>query len=55
MDQITIQVEINSEVSKEDLEALGKDMFKLRANVEIFQENSLPKDGKVIDDQRDYS
>ena len=55
MDQITIQVEINSEVSKEDLEALGKDIFKLRANIEIVQENSLPKDGKVIDDQRDYS
>ena len=55
MDQITIQVEANSEISKEDLETLGKDIFKLRANVEIFQVNSLPKDGKVIDDQRDYS
>ncbi|MFL2827427.1 MAG: phenylacetate--CoA ligase family protein [Paracoccaceae bacterium] len=55
MDQITIQVEVNSEISKEDLETLGKDIFKLRANIEIFQVNSLPKDGKVIDDQRDYS
>lgn len=52
-DAMTVQVEaVNA-----DAEAIAKtvqDALKLRGKVEIHAQDSLPKDGKVIDDQRNY-
>lgn len=55
MDLMTIQVEGRGDLNNLELENLGKDIFKLRAKIEIFDEDTLPKDGKVIDDLRDYN
>ena len=38
----------------EELREEGPATLKLRAEVEIVAPGSLPNDGKVIDDQRDY-
>jgi len=58
-DQMLVQVEADN-VSVEDVnvEAVSgsvRDILKLGGKVEVVAKGSLPNDGKVIDDQRDYS
>jgi phenylacetate-CoA ligase len=51
-DQMHIQIESNNTNSARYREAV-RDIMKLRASVEIVAPNSLPNDGKVIDDIRE--
>lgn len=51
-DVMTVRVE-----GQGDADAFGasvRDIMKLRAEIEVVGAGALPKDGKVIDDQRDY-
>ena len=54
MDLLTIRVECSGKLEISELESLGKEVFKLKGNIEIFDQNTLPKDGKVIEDLREY-
>ena len=51
-DQMHIQIESNDTNSARYQEAV-RDIMKLRASVEIVAPDSLPNDGKVIDDIRE--
>ncbi|MEM6390842.1 MAG: phenylacetate--CoA ligase family protein [Pseudomonadota bacterium] len=53
MDALAVQVEAEGG-DAEALAARVTETLKLRAEVEIVAPGSLPNDGKVIDDQRDY-
>jgi len=52
-DEMTVQVEAEG-ADKAALEASVQATLKLRGTVEIVSPGSLPKDGLVIDDQREY-
>ena len=51
-DLMTLQV-VGDDLDMEQLQATLSDVTRLKGSVEIV--DSLPNDGKVIDDQRDYS
>jgi len=51
-DAMTVQVEAAGSV--DGLERAVADVLKLRGAVEVVAPGSLPRDGKVIDDQRSY-
>ena len=53
MDVMTVQVEAEGG-DHADFEASVAELLKLKAKVEILKPGSLPNDGKVIDDQRQY-
>lgn len=53
MDAMTVQVEASGG-DKAAFEASVASLLKLKGEVEIHAPDSLPKDGKVIDDQRVY-
>ena len=54
-EQDTMQVQVEAEGSDLDaLQASVQATLKLRGDIEIVAPGSLPKDGKVIDDQRNY-
>jgi phenylacetate-CoA ligase len=54
-EQDTMTVLVESEgADPHALELSAQDILKLRARVEIRAPGSLPRDGKVIDDQRSY-
>ncbi len=52
-DAMTVQVEANS-ADADAIAASVHAVLKLRGKVEVVAPDSLPKDGKVIDDQRSY-
>lgn len=53
MDIMTVQIEtINTDANTYD--GALRDILKLKARIELHAPNSLPNDGKVIDDQRTY-
>lgn len=54
MDSMKVIVESRHERDAADLEATISDIFGLRGTIEIRPPDSLPDDGKVIDDLRDY-
>ncbi|MHA3914127.1 phenylacetate--CoA ligase family protein [Halovulum sp. GXIMD14793] len=51
-DVMHVQIEGQGDIAA--LEASVADILKLRSKVEIVAKDSLPNDGKVIDDQRNY-
>ena len=53
MDAMTVQVEAEGG-DQASLEASVASLLKLKGKVEIHASGTLPKDGKVIDDQRVY-
>ena len=53
MDQMAIRVE-SRELAGEMLEQSVRDLFKLNGSVEVVAPGTLPNDGKVIDDLREY-
>lgn len=53
MDIMTVQIETSNADAKTYDGAL-RDILKLKARIELHAPNSLPNDGKVIDDQRTY-
>ncbi|MFV2053779.1 phenylacetate--CoA ligase family protein [Aliiroseovarius sp. YM-037] len=53
MDVMTVQIEAEGG-DRADFEASVAELLKLKAKVEILKPGSLPNDGKVIDDQRQY-
>jgi len=57
-DQMTLHITLRSEIAQFDLAAVGasvKAITKLNAEIKIASADSLANDGKVIDDQRDYT
>ena len=54
MDTMVVKVETINGGNRDNLAALTKEVFKLKADIEICSKDALPKDGKVIDDQRNY-
>ncbi len=54
MDLLTIKVESLAKLEISELERSVKEVFKLKGNIDIFDQNTLPKDGKVIEDLREY-
>ena len=54
MDTMVVKVETINGGNRDNLAALTKEVFKLKADIEICSKDTLPKDGKVIDDQRNY-
>ena len=52
-DAMTVQVE-TTDADVDKIAATVQAVLKLRGKVEIHMPDSLPKDGKVIDDQRSY-
>ena len=53
MDVMTVQIETtNTDANTYD--GALRDILKLKARIELHAPNSLPNDGKVIDDQRTY-
>jgi phenylacetate-CoA ligase len=55
-DAMTLKVEAAADAGlSESLAAALVDICKLKGAVELVATGSLPNDGKVIDDQRDYS
>ncbi len=52
-DAMTVQIETDG-VNLEAVTASVQETLKLRGNIEVHAPDSLPKDGKVIDDQRSY-
>ena len=50
-DQMTVQIEGAAEAEPAYTEAV-RDLLKLRGTIEVVAQDSLPNDGKVIDDQR---
>jgi phenylacetate-CoA ligase len=53
MDIMTVQIETtNTDANTYD--GALRDILKLKARIELHAPNSLPNDGKVIDDQRTY-
>jgi len=53
MDEMTVQIE-GAGADQTACEASVAAVLKLRGKVEIVAQGSLPNDGKVIDDQRNY-
>jgi len=53
-DQMLVQVEAD-DVNVEAVSGSVRDILKLGGKVEVVAKGSLPNDGKVIDDQSDYS
>ena len=53
MDRISTQVETDGG-SKDSLAAAFHQITRLRCDIEIVPPGTLPRDGKVIDDQREY-
>ena len=50
-DELTLKLEVNEE-NQIDYSSTVRDIIKLRANIVKVNPNSLPSDGKIIDDQR---
>ncbi len=53
-DVMTVQVETDGSVDPKAIEASITEVIKLRGTVEPLELGSLPNDGKVIEDRRDY-
>jgi phenylacetate-CoA ligase len=53
-DVMTVQVEATGDLSPEAVQDSVQAVLKLRGTVEIVAAGTLPRDGKVIDDQRSY-
>ncbi len=53
-DTLTVKVE-GSEISSDAVANAARDILKLRAEIEICAPGSLPRDGIVIEDTRDYA
>ena len=53
-DIMNIQLETES-LDKNEFENSIKEIFKLRASIELVPPKSLPNDGKVIDDLREIN
>ncbi len=53
-DVMTVQVETDGSVDPNAIEASITEVIKLRGTVEPLELGSLPNDGKVIEDRRDY-
>jgi phenylacetate-CoA ligase len=52
MDTMTVQLEGAGSAS--DYEAVVSDILKMRGTVEMMAPGTLPRDGVVIEDQRNY-
>ena len=52
--QLRVEVEAGSDALAADVANTVREVTKLRAEVECVEPGSLPNDGKVIDDVRDY-
>ena len=53
MDIMTVQIE-TTKTDANTYDGALRDILKLKARIELHAPNSLPNDGKVIDDQRTY-
>jgi len=53
-DVMTVQVEIDGRLDPEAIAATIAEVIKLNGIVECLDLGTLPNDGKVIDDRRDY-
>ena len=53
MDIMTVQIE-TTDTDANTYDGALRDILKLKARIELHAPNSLPNDGKVIDDQRTY-
>lgn len=53
MDIMTVQIETTN-TDADTYDGALRDILKLKARIELHAPNSLPNDGKVIDDQRTY-
>ncbi len=53
-DVMTVQVEIDGDVDAAAIAASVADVIKLRGTIEPLELGTLPNDGKVIDDRRQY-
>ncbi len=53
-DTMHVAVEADPAPEAEALDAAVRDVLKLRGSVETVAPGTLPRDGRVIDDQRDY-
>ena len=52
-DAMTVQIEAEA-IDHDAVAASVQATLKLRGKIEVHAPDSLPKDGKVIDDQRSY-
>ena len=57
-DEMTLHCEVAQTPAAEEVEAIVasiRDVTKLRGQVKLEAPGTLPDDGKLIDDQRDYT
>ncbi len=55
MDAFTLRIEADGGGGEERYVQSAQEILKVRGKIEICRPGTLPNDGKVIDDQRDYS
>ncbi|MEQ8443545.1 MAG: AMP-binding protein [Alphaproteobacteria bacterium] len=54
-DTMTVRCEVSGDLDRDRVAETVQSVTKLKADVELVEPDSLPNDGKVIDDTRDFS